>query len=117
MTPLGVQVVRQRVVHRVDVIAGQHLGVRPEVVAPPARRVDDTVTELIEHRPQRALVDATRAAEHSPAHHPPSTTMRISVISFTEYAGPSRVLPLSLTPPYGCWSARHVGPSLTTPPP
>ena len=32
-------------------------------------------------------------------------------------AGPSRVLPLSRTPPYGIWSARHVGTSFTRTPP
>jgi hypothetical protein len=31
--------------------------------------------------------------------------------------GPSRVLPESLTPPYGIWSARKVGASLTVTPP
>ena len=45
------------------------------------------------------------------------TTRRSSVISRTAQAGPSRVLPESLTPPYGIWSARKVGASLTVTPP
>ena len=46
-----------------------------------------------------------------------TTTSRSSVISRTAHAGPSRVLPESLTPPYGIWSARNVGASLTVTPP
>ena len=45
------------------------------------------------------------------------TTTRSSVSSWTAYAGPSRVLPESLTPPYGIWSLRNVGASLTITPP
>ena len=93
------------------------LVIRREVIAVSTRRIDHDMAELIERRLQRALVDTAGSAEHSPTHHPPSTTILISVISFTEYAGPSRVLPLSRNPPYGCWSARHVGTSLTSTPP
>ena len=44
-------------------------------------------------------------------------TRRSSVISRTAHCGPSRVLPLSRLPPYGCWSARNVGTSFTSTPP
>ena len=45
------------------------------------------------------------------------TTSRSSVISRTAYAGPSFVLPEAFTPPYGIWSERNVGASLTVTPP
>ena len=45
------------------------------------------------------------------------TTSRSSVISRTAYAGPSFVLPEPFTPPYGIWSERKVGASLTVTPP
>ena len=37
--------------------------------------------------------------------------------SLMAYAGPSFVFPDYLTPPYGIWSARNVGASLTVTPP
>ena len=46
----------------------------------------------------------------------PKTTRRVSVISWTASRGPSRVLPLLRTPPYGIWSARQVGTSFTRTP-
>src|SRR5439155_4063928 len=46
-----------------------------------------------------------------------SARRRGSVISSIAYAGPSRELPESLTPPYGIRSARQVGTSFTTIPP
>ena len=54
----------------------EHLVVRPEIVALPARPSTTTWPVCVERRSQRALVDAAGSAEHPPAHHAPSTTMR-----------------------------------------
>src|SRR5690606_36586473 len=66
--------------------------------------------------------DAGEHAGHGrPPDPPPGSpcreTYRTSVMAATAAAGPSRVLPESPIPPYGCWSSRTVGTSLTITPP
>ena len=58
-----------------------------------------------------------RHSEVEPHSHVWMMIRRSSVISRTAHCGPSRVLPLSRLPPYGCWSARNVGTSFTSTPP
>ena len=90
----------QRDVDRVDVGVGEHVVVGRQVLTAARRLVDDARPGEPERRAQPGPV-VLRRAPSTPQRRliRDSTTMRSSVISRTEYAGPSRVLPLSRTPP------------------
>ena len=104
-TPVELDELRATLSHElvVEAVLAEHLENEPAKVAQAVVPNLEQGTSLAAQRAGRGEEDSRRpaASKIHEGRQSCSTTTRSSVISRTAYAGPSRVVPESLTPPYG----------------